>query len=76
MAQREAGQSLIDFSENFGVPEMLLTDGYGEFTGWNTKFVKHDRRIRMQLQNSEQGRHNHNHAIDSEIGFLAKCWRK
>ena len=30
----------------------------------------------MQLHNSEQGRHNHNHATESEIGFLAKRWRK
>ena len=52
-ARREAGQSLIDFTDNVGVPETLLTDGVGEFTDWNTDFVKHARWVRMQLQNSE-----------------------
>ena len=37
---------------------MVLTDRDGEFTSHNTEFVKNYRRIRMQLQNSEQGRHN------------------
>ena len=58
MAQRETGQSLIDFNEDVGVHETLLTDGDSEFTGRSTEFVKHDRQLRMQLQNSEQGRKN------------------
>ena len=38
-AQREAGQSLIGFTDYFGVPETLLTDEYGGFNGQNTKFL-------------------------------------
>ena len=52
LERRGTGQSLIEFTENFDVPETLLTDGVGEFTGQNTDFVKHDRRICMQIQNS------------------------
>ena len=44
---REAGQSLIDFTCNVGLPETLLTDVAGDFTGQNTEFVKHDRQICM-----------------------------
>ena len=31
--QRESGQSIIDFNVNVNVPDMILTDGAGEFTG-------------------------------------------
>ena len=50
-SRMESGQSLIDFTGDVGVPETLLTDVAGEFTGQNTEFVKHSRRIHMQLQN-------------------------
>ena len=30
----------------------------------------------MQLQNLEQGRYNHNHAAEREIGFLENHWRR
>ena len=73
VAQRESGQSLIGFTDDVGVPYTLLTDGAGEFTGNNTEFVKHARLIHMQIHNSEQVRHNHNHAVEREIGFLSKC---
>ena len=32
--------------------------------------------MRIQLYNSEQGRHNQNHAVEREIGFLANRWRR
>ena len=76
MERREAGYSLIDFTDNVGVYETLLTDGSGEFTGWNTEFVKHAKRIQTKLQNSEQGRHNQNHAAEHEIGSLANHSRR
>ena len=38
-AQRKAGQSLIEFTDDFGVHEMLLTYEADEFTGWNTDFL-------------------------------------
>ena len=75
-AGRESGQSPIDFTDNVGVPEELLTDGAGDFTGKITEFVKHDRQMYMQLHNSEQGRNNHNHAAEREIGLLEKHWRR
>ena len=75
MVHREAGQSLIDFTDDVGVPETLLTVGAGEFNGQNTDFVKHDGRMRMQLHNLVQVRHSNNHAAEREIGLLAKCWK-
>ena len=45
--QREAGQSLIDFNDDVGVSETLLTDGDVNFDVCNTEFVKHTRRVRM-----------------------------
>ena len=76
MEQRELGQSIIDFTDNVDVPETLLTDKAGDFTGRNTEFVEHARRMRMQLHNLEQGRQNKNHASEREIWFLAKHWRR
>ena len=32
-AQSDAGQSLVDFTGDVGIPERLVTDGAGEFTG-------------------------------------------
>jgi hypothetical protein len=36
----DAGDSLIDFTDNIGIPEILVTDGAGEFTGKHKEFVK------------------------------------
>ena len=58
MALREAGQSIIDFNDNVGVPEMLLTEGAGAFTGRITDFLKHAGLMGMQLHNSKKGKHN------------------
>ena len=44
---QEVGQSLIDLTDNVGVPEMLLTDESGEFTGWNIEFVTNYRQMSM-----------------------------
>jgi Reverse transcriptase (RNA-dependent DNA polymerase) len=74
-SRKDAGKSLVDFTDDVGVPELLLTDGASEFTGKNTEFVKEARRMRIKLLNSEQGRKNQNHAAEREIGFLAKRWK-
>ena len=66
----ESGQSITDFTDDFGVPETLLTDGDGEFTGQSTDFIRYDRRMRMYLHYPEQGRYNQNHAAEHEIGLL------
>ena len=40
----------------------------------DTDFVKHCRRMRIQLK--EKGRYNQNHAAEREIGFLSERWRR
>ena len=57
-ARLESGQSLVDFTDNIGIPEHLVTDGTGEFTGRATEFVNEARRMRIRLHTSEQGRKN------------------
>jgi DNA-binding transcriptional regulator PaaX len=66
------GKSLIDFTDDVGIPERLVTDGATEFTGRHTEFVKEAHRMRIMLHTTEQGRKNQNHAAEREIGFLAK----
>jgi hypothetical protein len=39
----DAAKSLIDFTDDVGIPEDLITYGAGEFTGKNTEFVKETR---------------------------------
>ena len=48
----ESGQSLVDFTDDDGIPEHLVTDGAGEFTGKATEFVKEARRMRIRLHTS------------------------
>ena len=74
-SRAEAGRSLVDFTDDVGIPEMLTTDGAGEFTGRNTNFVKEARRMRIKLHTTEQGRKNQNHAAEREIGILSKRWK-
>ena len=74
-ARSDAGQSLVDFTYDVGIPERLVTDGAGEFTGKGNQLVKEARRMRIQLHTSEQGRKNQNHAAEHNIGFLAKRWK-
>jgi hypothetical protein len=75
MSRAEAGKSLVEFTDDVGIPESLATDGAGEFTGRSTEFVKEARRMRIKLHTTEQGRKNQNHAAEREIGFLAKRWK-
>ena len=39
-AQSIAGKSLVDFTNNVGIPKRLVTDGAGEFTGIGKHFMK------------------------------------
>ena len=39
-ARSDAGQSLVDFTYDVGIPERLVTDGAGEFTGKGKQLVK------------------------------------
>ena len=74
-ARSESGQLLVDFTDDVRIPEHLVTDGSGEFTGRGTEFVKEAHRIRIRLHTLEQVHRNQNQAVDREIGFLAKLWR-
>ena len=74
-SRKDAGKSLIEFTDDVGIPERLITDGATEFTGRHTEFIKEARRMRILLHTTEQGRKNQNHAAEREIGFLAKRWK-
>jgi len=39
-SRKDAGKSLVDFTDDVGIPERLITDGATEFTGRHTEFVK------------------------------------
>ena len=67
-----AGKSLIEFTDDVGTPETLITDGANEFTSQHTEFVKEAHCMQIKLHMAEQGHKNQNHAADHEIGVLAK----
>ena len=60
----DAAKSLIDFTDDVGIPEDLVTDGAGEFTGKNMESLKEARQMRIRLHTTESGRHNQNHAAE------------
>ena len=39
-SQKDTGKSLIEFTDDVGIPDRLITDGATEFTGQHTEFVK------------------------------------
>ena len=63
-SRKDAGKSLIEFTDDVGIPERLIKDGAMEFTGPHMEFVKEAWRIRIMLHTSEQGRKNQNHAAE------------
>jgi DNA-binding transcriptional regulator PaaX len=69
-SRKDAGKSLIEFTDDVGIPERLITDGVTEFTGRHTEFIKEARRVHIMLQTTEQGCKNQNHAAERKIGFL------
>ena len=38
--RKDARKSLVEFTDNIGIPDTLITDGATEFTGKNTNFVQ------------------------------------
>ena len=76
LTKANAGNSIIDFTDDVGIPQVLMTDLASEFSGQHTEFVKHCRRMRIQLNHKEKGRYNQNHAAEREIGFLSERWRR
>ena len=71
-AKSDAGKTLVEFTNDVGIPEAMIADGAGEFTGKNTDFVKEARRMRIKMCTTEQGRKNQNHAAEQEIVTLSK----
>jgi hypothetical protein len=39
-SRKDAGKSLVDFTDDVGIPERLVMDGATEFTGRHMEFVK------------------------------------
>ena len=74
-ARSESGQSLVNFTDDVGIPEYLVTDGAWEFTSRATEFFKYSRKMRIRFHTYEQGHKNQNQAAEREIGFLEKLWR-
>ena len=72
ISQKDAGKSLVDFTDDVGIPECLIMDGAMEFTGRNTEFVKEAWCMCIQLHTTEQGQKNQNYAAESEISLLAR----
>jgi hypothetical protein len=73
---KDAGKSfLIEFMDDVGIPERLVTDRATKFAGRHTEFVKEARHMRILLHSMEQGCKKQNHAAEHEIGFLAKQWK-
>ena len=72
-SRKDAGKSLIEFTDDIGIPERLVMDSAMEFTRPHTEFVKEAWHMRIMLHTSEQGRKNQNHAAEQEIGFLSKA---
>ena len=63
-AQSDAGQLLVDFTDDVGIPKCLVTDGAGRSIGKGKHFVKEARLMRIQLHTSKQGRKNQNNAVE------------
>jgi hypothetical protein len=57
-SRKEAAESLIDFTDDVGIPETLVMDGATKFTGKHTDFIKQARRMQIKLHTAEQGRKN------------------
>ena len=49
VSRKDAGKSLIEFTDDVGIPDRLVTDGATEFTGRHTEFVKEARHMRISL---------------------------
>ena len=55
MSHKDAGKSLIEFTDDVGIPKRLITDGATEFTGKHTEFIKEAYQMCILLHMTEQG---------------------
>ena len=72
----EVAKSLIEFTNNVGIPDKLITNGATEFTGRHTNFVKQCRCMHIRTRWTESGRKNQNYAAEGEIDIRSRCWKK
>ena len=72
MLRKDTGKSLIKFTDNVGIPDLLITDGMTKFTGKGTEFMKEAHHMHIHLHTTKQGQKNQNHAAECEIGMLVK----
>jgi hypothetical protein len=74
-SRKDAGKSPVNFTDDVGNSERLITDGVTEFTGQHTEFVKEALCMHIILHTTEPERKNQNHAAEHKISFLAKQWK-
>ena len=74
-SKADAGKTLDEFAQDVGIPEHLVTDLAGELSGPHTEFMKHVRRLKIDIHWCEKGRHQQNHKAEREIGILKQRWR-
>ena len=75
-SSQTAADCLSDFIDNVGIPQVLWTNGAKECQGQNTAFRKVSNKHWINLQMTEPGQKNQNHAAEREIGELKKRWRR
>ena len=54
-SRSDAGKSLIEFMDDVGIPDYLITDDTTKFTGRHTEFIKEARQMHIRLHTTEQG---------------------
>ena len=62
MLRKDARKSLIEFTNDIGIPDFLVNDGATELTGKKTEFVKEAQCMHIHLHTTKQGQKNQNHA--------------
>ena len=58
----DACKSMVEFTHDVGIPENLVTDGTGEFTRKDAKFVKEVKWMQMRMLQLIEAERNQNHA--------------
>ena len=58
----DACKSMVEFTHDVGIPENLVTDGTGESTGKDAKFVKEVKWMRMRMLRLSEAERNQNNA--------------
>lgn len=61
---KDAGKSLVNFTDNVRIPECLITEGATDFTGKHMEFIKESQRMQIMVHTTERGRKNQNHASE------------